>query len=321
MSFTIILTCIAVFLAMMVLSKNFRYYIYSFFLTYIYQHPKLAQYLGYKYESDENWTTNRKESEIYMPGLFVKLFTLFTGMDMIMKTETKQKFIKIQKELSGQIDMTPYFNQIVHQEMTLREFEDYISDKILIETNRVFQIVNDKTEQKLLTHIKILRIVVSGLITNSAFSGVTNFIKNFRSVIIISKILHSVPEHLRLLLFVPQLTLLDGMSRLLLKNKGRTEELEPHHFLEKTSDFFIFMNHGVPIFVTKHKDYSNNYSNRAFGPKGYQCPGRIYTFKYIESILNTLKKFQINIQGEPCYDTGRFKHLLNVEQIQIKITN
>ena len=291
-----------------------RHYLLSFFFPLLFKHPKIGKFLGIRYEDDLTWTTNRKESHVFMTGIFIKLFTSFTGMDVILTDESRKKFIRLQADLGNKINIQKYLSTLDGKVLTLQEFENFLSDSILKETNDVFEIVSPQCEKLLLKKLRIVQTIVNFLVGDRVY-GIYYFIKNFKEIMDISKILKSVPEHKRLLLFVPQLTLVNNFGKMLITHNGDMSEIEPYDFLEPVSKFMVIKAHNDLVLVSRSFDKSNTPSNKAFGPKGLQCPGNIYTFKFIRSILEPLQKFDITVEGKPKFRTGRFNGIINKNDI------
>lgn len=309
--------CIVSFMVgLMVLLKRWRFYVYSYFFPWLYEHPKVSKLLGIEYENDEEWHTNRKETSIYMDGIYVGLTTMVTGMSFILPDDVRKEFMRYQKEFAGQIDMRRYFDQINGKTMKVIDFEHFLSNAVLKETNRVFQVVDEKTEEEFSKHLWTVRVIMNGL-TGSLIEGFRKFMVVPYAIYKISKILKSVPQHKRLVLHVPQLALIHNFSKCIIKTKGDMSDIEPYTFLDPISKFFILLRNGNLIFVHRHDDKKNTETNRAFGPYGLQCPGNIYSLEFIRSILTFLKSFNIKVEGDPIYRGSRFKKIINKDKIMV----
>lgn len=260
------LSCLSAWLACFVLFRPFRHYCLSFLFAQLYPHRQLSQWLNIRYESDLTWKTNRRETSIYMPGLAVKAFTWFSGMEVALSADVRKRFVQIQSLYAKDISMERYFGQVVGQTMTMDQFEAFLSDSILLETNRVFRIVDADKEAKLQQDVAVLRTIVNTLV-GSPREALTLIVRQFARVRQLSDLLKSVPEHQRLLLFVPQLTLITNFSKMLLKTRGNTEGVEPHFFLEPVSSFFVVETHGygfVCFFFGLRKTFAQ--ATRVCGP-------------------------------------------------------
>lgn len=309
-----IITCVA----LPLLYKPTRHYMMSFFLPFFAKHRTMGGLLGIKYKKDAEWKTDRKESKIYMTGLFIKLFTRFTGMPVVLSDPTRKALMILQNERARNINMKPYFhNDELKQIGTLEQFESWLSKIILIETNRVFEIMSREDLEALSLRVETLRSVVKCLMGKSG-EGIKLMWKKREELKWLSAFLKTIPEEKRLLVFVPQLTIISNFSQMLISNPG-LKDLEPHHFLEPTSTFFVMVNHGSLTIVSRSKDTTNYPTNLAFGPKGFQCPGNIYTFKFIKTILETLQECKITISGTPRYEGKRFVTLVNPEELHMTI--
>jgi preprotein translocase subunit Sss1 len=238
-------------------------------------------------------------------------------MNIVLPDETRKSLMRIQGLHAKKIDMTRYFHKIDGKTISLDTFEEFLSKAIMVETNRVFELVDKPTEKELVELIKVLRGIIT-VLRGDFLNGISVFFKNLRSVFRLSTIIRSLDGHLRFLVFVPQLALLDNFSKLLLAKKGNMHGLEPHDFLEAVAKFSIFHSKGQITFMHRTKDTTNNASNKAFGPEGVQCPGNIYTFNFIRSILEFLQSLVITIDGEAIWKGGRFKYISNKNDIKIK---
>lgn len=297
------------------LYKPLRFYILSYFFEWLYVHKTIGRFLGIRYTDDVSWETNRRDTYVYMSGIFIKLFTKFTGMEVILTDKTRHEFQTLQSRYSRNINMEPYFKTIENTTMTAEEFENFLSQAVLVETNRVFQILDSETEQKLLSHIMILRNIVNGL-TGGMVDGFKTITRNFGSIIEISKILKSVPEHQRLLLYVPQLTLINNFSMMLAETKGDMNRFQPYEFLDAKVKFSVFVSKGKLVLVERVKDTSNTEMNRAFGPKMVICPGNIYTLRFVKSILAFLQSFNIVVEGKEVFEGKRFANFMNKQDVK-----
>lgn len=310
----ILLMVVIILLLLLICNKTYRWYLLSYIFPLLNYNSNIGTILGIRYEDDTKWTTNRNQSKIYMTGMFIKMFTTFTGMDLILDNTTRKEFMRLQAKKSDNINISKYFNELYGKTIKVTEFEDFLAEKILIESNEVFEIIDKESEQKIIKHMQILRKIINSL-TGNRLLGIYYFVVYYKDVKELSNILKSAPKYKRLLLFVPQLTLINNFTQMIISNDGNISDIEPYHFLEPISKFMVVNNNGQLVFVKRNFDKTNFPTNRAFGPKGLQCPGSIYTFKFINSILNSLKEFNISINGKPLYSNGRFKYIMNKNSI------
>ena len=297
-----------------ILPIDVKYYLMSYFFTHLYENRNLSKKLGIKYEDDRTWITNRKETYVYLEGVFINLFSRFVGMKPILKDEVRKELMKLQSRHVNEIDMEVYFNTLDGKKLNLVEFEDFLSRSVLTETNRVFKILDKETEEELLKNVKSLKEIVDS-ITGDAKKGIWQMITNWKILSKISSILKSVPEHKRVLLYVPQLTLISNFTKLLVRKKGDMSGFEPYEYLEPVSTFSVFVHNGQLTFVDRHLDKNNNPSNTAFGPKGVQCPGNKFTFKFIQSIISFLQGFDIELEGQALIKGSRFAYIANKKEV------
>lgn len=300
----------------------FRFYVLSYFLNWLYNHPETATKLGIRYENDETWKTNRKETEIFFTGIFAKVLMKFTGLPFLLPDDLRKNFETLQAVKASEISMKPYFDEIAGKTLTIEEFEHFLSRSILKETNRVFEILDPATEDELMKHILIVRGIVDSL-TGSVYNGFWLMISNMRTAFVISRILKSVEQKKRLLLHIPQLALINNFSKMILRNPPDEtgiidiSKIEPCDFLEPLSKFFTAIHDNQMVFVHRHMDRRNSSSNRAFGPTGYQCPGNVYSINFIRSTIDFLKSFDIYVEGQAKYRLGRFKNIVNKKDIKV----
>jgi len=241
---------------------------------------------------------------------------MVVGMNVILTDDTRKNLIRLQRSKANDINMEEYFEPLNGKTLTLHEFDVFLSNSILKETNKVFEILNPETEAEYAKHLKIIRAIVNSL-TGNAWVGIKMMIKNFQSILEISRILRSVEEHKRVLLYVPQLTVINKFSKMLVERKGITDDLEVCHFLNLETHFSVFVNNGHLVFVKRTEDKANTTGNRAFGVRGLICPGNIYTIKFIQSILTFLQKFDIHVDKDPIFKGSRFVRIVNKNDIHL----
>jgi hypothetical protein len=207
--------------------------------------------------------------------------------------------MKVQYQYGNGFDITPYFDKISGKTITLKQFEGFLSSSILEESNRSFNIEpNPEKLKELLENFETIRIILNSLRSNlKCILKIFFDIRNYYKIYKISKILRSYPEHLRILILIPQFFLTNNFTSKLLKTKGDFSNLEIHDFLGETHPFLMVEKSHQLIFINMHKDIKNNVNNTAFGPRGLQCPGALISVKYISSILRNFKRFDIKIKN------------------------
>jgi hypothetical protein len=311
------LASVVAFLTLYAFYKPFRFYILSFGFDYLYKHPKAAAFFGIGYKDDRDWVTDRDETYIYTSGFFIEMFKLFSGMGIVLPDKVRKDLLRVQGEKAKGIDMRHYFHDINEKKLTIEEFEDFLSKSILIETNRAFGIVDNEVEKEMIQLLVVLRGIVT-VLRGDFITGISVFFRNIGNVFRLSSIIRSLPGHLRFLVFVPQLALLDNFTKAILNRKGDMAGLEENDFLIAVAQFSIFHTGGSDgqlVFMHRNRDLVNNANNKAFGPTGVQCPGNIYTFNFIRSILDFLKAMQIKVEGTPIWVGGRFKYINNKQDV------
>ena len=302
--------------------KSVRYYIYSFFFSFLYNRSYIAnKILCIKYVDDITFRPERGDVQIYLTGVFAKLFSWFTGLPIITPVETRKELMHLQGLYAKNISMESYLEPIINKHMTLNEFEDFLAECILTETNRVFNILNPIEEKIICRQLKCIRTVLSGL-TGGENRSIFQFIKGLSAIRQVTKILHNHTPSQRLLILIPCLSLIDGISKMLVQNDKdigtRTKELEMKDFFDYTSKFFVVLYKGDLTFINRTKDDSNTITNRAFGvPRGFLCPGSLYVTKFIKSILEFLRCLDITIEGDAIISTGRFRTITNKKDMSL----
>ncbi len=295
--------------------KSFRFYVLSFYFDYLFENKSVAKMCGIQFENDKDWKTNRKDTHVYMEGIFVEMFSQFAGMRPILTDSTRKAFMRIQTQRVKHIDMEKYFDKIDSNTLIMIELENFLSRSILIETNRVFEIFDAKTQKSFLKYLPLLR-QVTGALLGDPKEGMKLMFENRKSIMRISEILKSVPEYKRAFLYVPQLTLITNFSKLIVRKNGDISDFEPHEYLKPISKYSVFVSNGELVFVLRSPDTSNNPSNKAFGPHGVQCPGNKFTFKFIQSIISFLQDFKIDIDGRAVIKGNRFPDIVNKGDIK-----
>lgn len=304
--------------------KRTRFYFAMFFASWLYENPKIAKNMGIDMGDVFTYKGTRKTTRIYSDGVFVKILQMITGMELRISKDTHAKLIKMQNEHSRELSMEQYFDQLNDCEMTLLEFEHFLSKVLLIETNNIYNVFSEEQLNELIKNSSVIFEVLNGL-SGGMIEGFKLIIMNMVSLYKISKILKTAPEPERLLIFGPQLSLVTNFSKMIMtcRQENKTYgDLQPNDFLNLKTKFFAFeemteQKHRL-IFLDRKHDLSDGIANKAFGPQYIQCPGAKMTIDYINSILPFLQKFNIEIIGEPIYKGIRFKNISNRPDIKIK---
>jgi len=326
-----ITTGIGIIVGLLIWSPS-RFYILSFMFPFLHRHRWLGRLLGIDYEDDQRWSTTRHVTRLYMSGLFVWLFTKFTGMPVTLSDVTRKALMNLQMKRAKDIDLKPYFNnEDLVTVTTLAQFETWLAKIVLLETNRVFEVFDRETLEIVHGHVELLRSIVKCLMGQPCV-GIWLFFQYRHELIQLSCILHSICEEKRLLVIVPQLTIISNFSHMILNPLSHTtiattfindkvdlSSLQPHNFLELTSAFFVLVHNGTLTLVDRHKDTTNTPNNLAFGPKGFQCPGNMYTFKFIHSILCVLQTCDIRLTGSIQITQSRFVTIQGKDQLKMRI--
>lgn len=311
-------------IGLFVLYLPFRWFCCSFFLSYLYDHPNFAKMLGIEFRDDITWHTNREDTKIYIPGIYGYLFSKFTGLNIVSDPQTIKEILYEQGAHAKKITMEPYLIGLAGKRMSLVEFEDYLSNCILTETNKCFEIIDAETEKEFRSHLGIMRQIISGL-TSDSNKSVRVMITFYSVVRKITNIIHKLSPGRRLILLVPHLSLIDGFSKMILKTNGDLTGITASSFFDFTSRFFVFLHKGKLTFVTRTPDYTNNANNRAFGlvnadfieKQRVFCPGNIFVTKFIMSVISLLKTFKIDVEGDTTITNERFRNIANKHSIML----
>lgn len=301
-----VLKMVNTFMAVCVVYKPFRFYMMSFGFDWLYENPKIAHMCGIKIVDDIRFHTDRKQSHIYVSGFYAWLF----GMDVIMTPEVFSEFQKVQNKQSGDINMSHYDTELKHQKMSLYDFEMWLSDVLLKETNRCFNIVDNNIEVELLKNNRLIRQIIG----QEEFT-IWHKLQNIRQLCNISLIFRSVPNYFRLFLIVPQLTLVDVTTKCMFEYGDKIKDETVETILYPNNKFFVMVCNDNLTFVKR--DDSNTTINRAFGPKGFQCPANAYSLNFLQTIFDSLNKFDLTIEGEPTYTNDQFRHISNKKDIMM----
>lgn len=317
--------------------KPIRWYILSYKFPWLYNHKKAAGWLGVKFVSDQEFKTNRTESKLYLQGVFVKFFEWFTGMSVSPKDAHRKGLMRIQGFKAKFLDFKPYFDKWENnKKLTGEELEEELSNIVLTETNRVFEVFTREQEEEMRKYLGILRAIINGL-TGGEKGALSTLYNNFWDVLKLRRLLLSVSENERMLVFTPQLTFVNNSARMIMLREATItddfkfqlkddidfsvprrvhfRELEANHFLLPTSFYFVFIVNGNLTLIERQRDYKNTSANKAFGPMGFQCPGKHYTIKAIKSIISFFQAMEATIEGKPIISGGRFPDITNKKDI------
>lgn len=317
--------------------KPMRWYIMSYHFPYLYKNKRLAKFLGIRFYSDQTFETNRKETKLYMSGLFVKFFEWFTGMSVSPKDMHRKGLMHLQGLYAKKLDFKPYFDKWEDKKkLTGAELEDVLSDIVLTETNRAFNALSPEQMNEMRKYLKVLRTIVNGL-TGGERGALSKLYTNFRTVLKLRQLLLSMDENVRMLFFTPQLTFVNNFARMIILREATIndnwkfelrdnidfskprkvdfKDLEANQFLLPTSFYFVLVVNGELSFVSRQRDYANHSGNMAFGPKGFQCPGKTYTIKAIQSVISFFQAMNATIEGHPKISGGRFPDVSNKDEI------
>lgn len=297
--------------------KYVRYYIYSYFFNYLYEHKRLSMLLGIKYVDDTTFEPQFENTRIYLAGLFAKLFMWFTGIPVPTPVETRKELLRLQGQFAKNISMEGYIDSIVGKKMTLAEFETSLSSFILKETNRVFELMTEDEEKIVFEHLQEIRTVLAGL-TGGESRSIKTFITGLKNIKKVMTVLKNKSDAQKLLILIPHLTMIDNFSKMLVQTKKPMSEIEMKDFFDYTSKFFVILHNNELTFINRSPDDKNTENNRAFGIRpAYFCPGSVYVAKFVKSVIEFLKCMDIKIEGEATISTKRFRTIENKNDVHV----
>jgi hypothetical protein len=310
-------TLIVIFLITSWFYKPIRFYILSFFFDFFNNNEYVGKLFGIQYYDDFELVAPRNTSQIYMTGVFPMFFKWFTGMPLELEHDVMKNFKLIQADAAKKLNLEPYIQKLDKEKLTVTEFEDIMSIALLEESNRVFNILPEQKLEELKVHLRLFRNIIGNLTNNSNKNVFKDLSTNYKIICKLSNILKSVKKDVRLFLFVPQLTLLNSFTQMIIDKNGDLAETEIHEFLKPVSKYMTMIYKGNLTIVRRHLDKRNSFENFAFGVNQFKCPGRKYTYQIIQSVLDTLKKMNVKIDGnKPEYhESKRFRNIKNKDEI------
>src|SRR5438105_752808 len=119
------------------------YYILSFFFSFLRVNQNIGKILGIKYVSDKNFTTNRKDSYLYVTGISIWIAQYFLFLKIPIKPEIHKKILTLQHIIVKNISFEDYIELFINKKFTKNEFENLVSYVIFKETNKIFKIYSD----------------------------------------------------------------------------------------------------------------------------------------------------------------------------------
>ena len=299
--------------------KPVRFYLMSFFFDWLYENPNVGKFLGIKYENDYDLIFRRRDTVMYTPGIYSLLVEWFMQIKINLETDIFKKLINVQFNVAKKIDFNSYLNILDNKYMSLEEFENYLAESFLIEINNELKFLSDDKISLIIEHNKLIRNILNGL-TRGSENLFYKIMTNFDKVLDLRKILLTISPEERLFLIIPQMTILTKFVEMIINKKGNLQDLEFYEFVMPVS-FFTMINNGELYMIHRHIDKKNSYSNNGFGVNGFRCPASQFVFKVISNIIDNLKKFKIDIIGEPIYlKSKRFKkNIINKNDVFLKI--
>lgn len=301
--------------------KSIRFYIFSWFFVFLNDNEKIGKLLGIKYVNDNEISVFRKDTQMYFPGINVKLIEYFFLLNIVLDFTTHKNFVKLQFSMANNINFDNYFLNIKDKTMTLDEFEDYLSKMLLLEINSFIKVLTDEELIFFYNNNKIIRSLLNGiLMTNGSYYY--ELIKNVRSLLAFRSILKKIPEEYRTFYIVPHLTMINKLMEMIVYKNGDFTDLQFYEFLISSSKFYNIIHKNDLYFIRRTIDKKNNHTNTGFGVKGHQCPAAFFVTNIFKKIINLFKNYKIEIIGQIKYDSQKrfLKNVVNKNEILLKFT-
>jgi hypothetical protein len=289
--------------------KPIRYYTISFFFDWFNEHETIGKFLGIKYGNDNELYFNRKDSQIYTPGIYKILVEWFVGININLDHSTYKTLIKKQFDMSKKVKLNEYLISLQNKRLNLEEFEDFLADSFLMEVKNDIEALNENDFNQIRSHNKLIRTILNSL-TGETNNLLYKLLLNINNLLNLRKILLSLSPECRLFAIVPQFTILNKFVEMIITKKGNLEDLEFYEFV-KPGSFLTILNKNELYIVRRHVDKTNSYLNIGLGVKGFQCPASRFVFTVISDIIDNLQKFNIKIEGIPIYHKSkRFQKII-----------
>lgn len=279
--------------------KSIRFNIMSFFFEWFDKHETVGKFLGIRYGNDYELIFNRKETKMYTPFLSKIFIEWFVGTNINLDFHVYKTLLRMQFSISTNINLNKYFIILHNKRMNLEEFEEYLANILLFEINQQLNLLDENNFNKFKIHNKLIRHILN-ILTGDTHNIIYILLTNINNILNLRKLLLSLPIESRLLLVVPQFTILNKFVEMIISKKGNLQDLQFYEFVKPNSFLTIIYKNDLYI-VRRYVDKSNSYSNIGFGVKGFQCPASKFVFKIIDDTIKNLKKFNIKIEGTPIY--------------------
>lgn len=301
--------------------KWIRFYLFSFFFVFLNENENIGSLLGINYVNDYELIVQRKDTHIYFPGIATKLIEFVLSIKLELDTETYKKFMRLQQNMGNRIHLKDHFLNLQGKVFTIEEFENYLSKTYLYEINSFLNILSEEEFIFFYENNNTVRKLLNG-ITNSNQNYYWNLCKNIYSLFKFYSILKRIPEEVRIFYIVPQLTMVNKITEMILYKNGDLRTLELHEFLISSSKFYTIIHQDEMYFVRRHIDKTNNYTNKGFGVKGHQCPAAMFVSNLFNKLIDIFKEYKIEIEGTVEYSTQKrfLKNIINKDDVLFKIS-
>ncbi len=301
------------------ISREFKFYILSFFFGIFYNYPNLCKIVGIKRVKDYEWKAKTTETEIYLSGIIPRMIFWLLNIEFSKIRETRKNFIKIQNNHNNNYMIDKYLDQYEIKNCSIDEFRIIITNCIIRELNDKFNIVDKENEAQLLNDSIFLMNLFEG-VTGNFMTSLVFFMKNIIKLLKIRKSLGKIPDALKVFILIPPLTLSHNIWTTIILNHNNLSELQEHDFLFLDSRYFCVRSSDELVMVERHSCDKNTPQNTVFGPIGFQCPANNLSFKIFKSFINYLKNKRVHVTGEtPIIHHGAVNDILNKSNIFITI--
>lgn len=301
--------------------RPIRFYIFSYFFVFLNDNEIIGKKLGIKYANDYELNVMRKDTHIFFPGINTKIIEFFINYNIELSPNDFKNFIKIQHNLSKEINLSKYFDSLNNLIFSINEFEDYITKSYLTEINKIFLCLNEEDFNFFYSNNITTRKILNG-ITNGTENYFSFLFKNFNIIIKFRNILLKIPDEYRHFYIVTQLTIINKIIEMIIYNDGNLDNLELWNFLISSSKFYTIIHNNDLHIIRRHIDKTNNPSNRGFGVKGHQCPAANLVCTTFNNIITSLKNYKIKISGNIKYSSQKrfLKNIVNKDHVYLNFT-
>lgn len=314
----------ALLLGILIYYKNsIKFYIFSYFFDYLSTHENIGNFLGIRYANDYEFEAKRKDIKVYIPFLFSIIMKYIFGFDSRLDHKTFKNFSNLQFNIKNKFNLEPFFTSLISKELTLEQFEEQFSIYIFNETNKITNIFSEIEAKKFLKSITFLKNTMRSF-NGNFFPVIFNLIFKLDEVLNMINVLKSISSEHKILLIVPQLSLIDKFTKYIINTNGNFENFNISSFLRSDQNsvlYLVTIYKNEMLIIKTNYDSTNSYTNKVFGIKGFQCPANQFVYQIIDQKKEFFKTLKIEISGNIKYDTNKFKRIINGQEIKLLFLN